>query len=144
MSGCQIGWCRFLHKRAESYAGTEFLCLAACWLLACWPSHAYLSFLATSPAWDLEAGRPTAVKNILLSPGLGLISGYSLPRLWLAKGRGWKRRGWKSKENHWVFLFFRGKLGFRVSNLVLCRFGFRLGPVLITCDFQSQKHIAFP
>ena len=87
MSGCQIGWCRFLHKRAESCAGAEFLCLAACWPAACWPSHAYLSFLAISPAWDLEAGRPTAVKNILLSPGLGLIRGYTLPRLWAGAGK---------------------------------------------------------
>ena len=34
----------------------------------------YISYLlAISPAWDLAVGRPTAVKNILLSPGLGYL-----------------------------------------------------------------------
>ena len=59
----------------------------------------YISYLlGISPAWDLAVGRPTAVKNILLSPGLGLIRGYSLPRLWLAKAGAGKDGAGKVKK----------------------------------------------
>ena len=59
--------------------------------------------------------------------------------LTICKGTFLARQGWKSREKHQVFLLFGGKLASHVGNLILCRFGLRLGPCVITCDFESQQ-----
>ena len=62
----------------------------------------------------------------------------------LVREPSWPDGPTKVKKNHLVFLLFGGKVASRVGHLILYRFGLRLGPCLVTCDFQSQKNIAFP